>query len=102
MLALAEFPGPRVKLSGFYALPSHDFPHAAAWGYVVALLKAFGAGRLCFGSDFSPCLSHLSFPQTIDLFARMPFLSPADRELIEGGNLLGMLEDVDGSEAARL
>jgi hypothetical protein len=55
----------------------------------------FGAARLCFGSDFSPCLSHISFPQTIDLFARMPFLTEADRELVEGGNVLGMLKDID-------
>ena len=70
VLALAEFPGPRVrstyphkhaataaaskwrwcgqvKLSGFYALttPSHAYPHTAAFGYVQLLLEAFGAER---------------------------------------------------------
>jgi predicted TIM-barrel fold metal-dependent hydrolase len=93
LLSLAQYPGAHVKLSGFYAAatPSHDFPHRAAWGYVEALLGAFGSGRLVWGSDFSPCLAHLSFQQTVDLFARMPFLSAADREAIEGANLLRLL-----------
>ena len=36
VLALAEYPGVRVKLSGFYALtkPGHEYPHADAHGYV--------------------------------------------------------------------
>lgn len=99
VLALAEFPGPRVKLSGFYALgaPSHDFPHRQAWGYVEVLLEAFGVERLLWGSDFSPSLSHLSFPQTIDLFDRMPFISTDDRRQIEGENLLSLLADLDGT-----
>lgn len=96
VVALSRFPGPRVKLSGFYAVaaPSHDFPHRGAWGLVETLVRAFGVERCCWGSDFSPCLSHLSYPQTFDLFARMPFLSDADRELIEGGNLLQLLREV--------
>jgi L-fuconolactonase len=96
LLALASFPGPRVKLSAFYANaePSHDFPHRQAFGYVQALLKHFGAARLCWGSDFSPCLFHVSFQQTIDVFARMDdFLTEDDCRLIEGANLLQLLED---------
>jgi hypothetical protein len=63
--------------------------------YVQTLLAKFGPARLLWGSDFSPCLSHLSFPQTIDLFARMPFLSRADRAAIEGGTLLRLLHELD-------
>ena len=99
VLQLSRFPGPRVKLSGFYALtnPSHDFPHRGAWGLVEALMAAFGVERLLWGSDFSPVLGHLSFPQTIDLFQRMPFLSVDDRRQIEGENLLTLLAEIDGS-----
>jgi len=102
--ALAQYPGPRVKLSGFYAVaaPSHDFPHRGAWGVVQVLLRAYGVERCCWGSDFTPVLSHLSFPQTFDLFSRMPFLSEEDRRMIEGGNLLKMLSDIDGVAAAKL
>lgn len=93
--ALAQYPGPRVKLSGFYAAtdPGYDYPHRAAWPYVEALVAAFGTDRLLWGSDFSPSLPWLSFPQTFELFGKMPFLNKADRQRIEGGNLLALLAD---------
>ena len=96
VLALAEFPGPRVKLSGFYALsdPGHDYPHRGAWPYVTALCAGFEANRLLWGSDFSPCLDMLTFPQTFGHFAKMPFLSADDRRRIEGANLLALLNEV--------
>ncbi|GIK41993.1 MAG: hydrolase [Chloroflexota bacterium] len=96
VLALARFPGVHVKLSGFYALtqPGYDYPHRAAWPYVEALVAAFGSTRLLWGSDFSPSLEWLSFPQTFSLFQAMPFLSDTDRERIEGGNLLTLLGEV--------
>jgi L-fuconolactonase len=96
VLALAQFAGVRVKLSGFYALttPSYAYPHHAAWPYVAALLDAFGAERLLWGSDFSPSLEWVSFPQTLGLLEQMPFLSAADRRLIEGQNLLTLLAEV--------
>lgn len=95
VLALAQFPGPRVKLSGFYALtqPGYNYPHQAAWPYVEVLLESFGANRLLWGSDFSPSLEWLSFPQTFGLFALMPFLSATEIEAIEGGNLLALLAE---------
>lgn len=96
VLALARYPGVRVKLSGFYALttPGYDYPHRSAWPYVAALLAAFGTERLLWGSDFSPSLEWVSFPQTLALLAHMPFLNDADRQLIEGQNLLGLLADI--------
>lgn len=97
VLALAEFPQSRVKLSGFYALtdPGHDFPHCAAWPYVEALLDAYGVERLLWASDYSPCLDWVTFPQTYGLFSKMPFLTAEDRTRIEGSNLLALLEDVE-------
>ena len=98
VLALAEFAQTRVKLSGFYALtdPGHDYPNRAAWPYVEALLDAYGVERLLWASDYSPCLDLLTFPQTYDLFRMMPFLTDADRERIEGANLLALLSEVEG------
>jgi L-fuconolactonase len=97
LLDLARFASVRVKLSGFYALaaPGYDYPHRAAWPYAAALLDAFGAQRLLWGSDFSPSLEWLSFPQTFGLFAEMPFLSAADRRQIEGRNLLDLLAEIE-------
>jgi predicted TIM-barrel fold metal-dependent hydrolase len=90
---LSIYPGVRVKLSGFYALtsPGHDFPHQAAWPYVEQLVEAFSCDRLLWASDFSPCLDWVSFPQTIDIFNKMPFLSEDDVAKITGGNLLALL-----------
>ncbi len=97
VLALAEFPGVHVKLSGFYGVtvPHYDYPHQAAWPYVEALVKAFTTRRLVWGSDYSPCLDHQTFPQTLGLFSKMPFLSQEDRRRIEGANLLSLLGQVD-------
>ncbi len=94
-LSLAKFPGPRIKLSGFYALttPSHDFPHEAAWPYVECIRAAFGVERLLWGSDYPPCLDSLSYPQTFEMFEKMPFFSASDREQIEGDNLHSLLAD---------
>ena len=96
VLELARFADVRVKLSGFYALttPGYDYPHRAAWPYVAALLEAFGVERLLWGSDFSPCLEWLSFPQTFGLLAHVPFLDDADRRRIEGANLLALLGEI--------
>jgi len=96
VLALADFPGPRVKLSGFYAVsdPSHDYPHSTTWPYVTALCEHFGTDRLLWGSDFSPSLDTLTFPQTFGHFAKMPFLSTDDQQRIEGTNLLALLNEV--------
>lgn len=94
--AMASFPGTRVKLSGFYALsdPGHDYPHRAAWPYVEVLVDHFGVDRLLWGSDCTPSLNTLTMPQTIDLFAKMPFLTSDDRAKIEGQNLLALLDAV--------
>ena len=94
--ALAPFGGARVKLSGFYALsdPGHDFPHRAAWPYVEVLVESFGTDRLLWGSDCTPSLNSLTMPQTIDLFAKMPFLTDEDRTKIEGANLLALFNEV--------
>ena len=101
VLGLAEFPGARVKLSGFYALtePRWDYPHQAAWPYVEALLDGFGAERLLWASDFSPSLDWLTFPQTFGLFVHMPFLDDDQRSLIEGENLLGLLADARSAKS---
>ena len=95
VLQLAQYPGLRVKLSGFYALtdPGHDFPHTAAWRYVEALLNRLGADRLLWGSDFTPCLDQITFPQTLGLFSKMPFFSEPERQSIEGNNLIALLDE---------
>jgi predicted TIM-barrel fold metal-dependent hydrolase len=94
--ALARFPAVRVKLSGFYALtePSFDYPHELAWPYAQVLVDDFGVDRLLWASDNTPCLHHQTFPQTLGLLWKVPFLEESDRERIAGGNLLALLGEV--------
>jgi predicted TIM-barrel fold metal-dependent hydrolase len=94
--ALAEFPQVYTKLSGFYALstPAHDYPHRAGWPLVPVLLEKFGPGRLLWGSDFTPALEFVSFPQTLDVLNQMPYLDDATRRQIEGQNLIQLLSEV--------
>ncbi len=92
--ALARFEGVHVKISGFYALsqPRHNYPHRAVWPYVQALLKHFGARRLVWGSDFTPALNSVSFPQTVDVLGHLSGLSSTARRQIEGANLRRLLQ----------
>jgi len=55
------------------------------------LIEAFGSERLLWASDFSPCLDCVTFPQTFDLFQKMPFFSASDVAAITGGNLRKLL-----------
>ena len=66
--SLAKLPHVGAKLSGLYAIsqPSHAYPHRSAHPFVLQLRDDFGPKRLYWGSDFSPSLEHVSFPQTID------------------------------------
>lgn len=97
VISLSSYQQVHVKLSGFYALskPGHDYPHETAWPYVHALLEAFGADRLLWGSDFFPAADFLSFPQTYALFEKMCFLSESDRAKIEGANLIRLIDSVE-------
>ena len=96
VIELAKYPGVHVKLSGFYSLtsPGHDYPHATAWPYIEQLIECYSVTRLLWGSDFSPCLDWVTFPQTLDLFDRIPFLNAQDVELIAGGNLVALFDEV--------
>ena len=90
---LAEYSEVHVKLSGFYALtePAHDYPHPAAWPLTNELVNSFGTGRLLWGSDFSPSLDYLSFPQTFELFNKMPFFHQENIKAILGENLIRLI-----------
>jgi len=66
LLELGTRPGVGVKLSGFYALgPAATGLHPLARPIVRALLDAFGAHRLYWGSDFPSIRGRVSFEDTI-------------------------------------
>jgi len=90
---LAEFPGVHIKLSGLYdlTLSGHDHPHGWAKTYVEIAEEHYGAKRILWGSDFSPCLGWLSFPQAVD---STELLSKSAAKPARGGNLLRLLNNV--------
>jgi L-fuconolactonase len=97
VLDLAPFPRVTVKFSGFYALsiPGHAYPHSASWPYAQAISDTFGNSRIVWASDFSPALEYVSFPQTVDVIAAMPWLTEDDRKAIYHDNLAHLLAAVD-------
>lgn len=94
--AMAVYEQVRVKISAFYAIsdPYHDFPHPQAQPFMDHLLSTFGTDRLLWGSDFSPVLEFVSFPQTIEPVDRWQKISDAQRQAIKAGNLLSLLKEV--------
>lgn len=78
LLALADLPQVGVKISAFYAFSA--YPHKGLSPVINTIAKSFGPRRLYWGSDFSPALDTVSFPQTIqpvlDELARRPELAP--------------------------
>lgn len=82
--SLVQLPHVGVKLSGLYAIsqPSHAYPHRSAQPFVRQLYDDFGPKRLYWGSDFSPALEHVSFPQTIDAFLQFGWSSRDLRDIM--------------------
>ena len=61
--------------------------------YVEALIEALGVERLLFASDYAPCLNFQTYPQTLELLWKMPFLRDDDGDRIAGGNLMALLQE---------
>jgi L-fuconolactonase len=97
VLQLASFANVHVKFSGFYALaqPEHAYPHVAAWPYAQAITETFGTTRIVWGSDFSPALEVVSFPQTVEVLNAMAWLTAADLTAIYHDNLAALLKVIE-------
>ena len=52
--------------------------------------------RLLWASDYPPAVTggNVSFAQTLDMLAEMPFLGESELRKIEGGNLLACLREI--------
>ncbi len=92
LLSLSAHDNAYVKISGLYAVcdPPHDYPHPQATPFVRLALDTFGPRRCLWGSDFSPCLDHVSFAQVVTP-GQLGGLSGHDHACVMGGNLLGLL-----------
>lgn len=66
LLGLAGLPNVTVKLSGQYAASVVGYPHPDVQSLVDLVAERFGADALTWGSDFSPCLEHVTFAESVD------------------------------------
>ena len=87
VLALAEVPGVTVKLSGIAALSREAYPFADLRAPLDALLQAFGARRLLWGSDWTRTKSLLPYAQNLSFLADLGALSADEQAMILEDNL---------------
>lgn len=102
LLTLAPFEHIAVKLSGLYAIDPR-YPHPGARTTLEAVLEAFGADRLAWGSDFSPVVSEVA-PDEVMVAPDwvLSSLSPSETEAILGGTLhrhLAHVDSIGGTDA---
>jgi L-fuconolactonase len=92
LLRLSDAGNVFVKISGLYATsePAHAYPYAGGARVVTSILRAFGAARCVWGSDFAPALEFVSFAQAIDV-PGLEGLTSGDRSRFFGGNLVSLL-----------
>ncbi|MBV9539385.1 MAG: amidohydrolase, partial [Acidisphaera sp.] len=90
----ARFPNILVKISGFYygSQTPWGYPHADRLWIVRSLYEAFGAHRLCWGSDYPVVRRALTYRQALEAFrTHCTFVSEEDRAAILGGTLDAVL-----------
>jgi hypothetical protein len=85
LLALAGSPNVSVKLSGQYAASLVGYPHPDVQGLVDLVADRFGVDALTWGSDFSPCLEHVTLEEAVECVLPTGS-SPAESESIYFGN----------------
>ena len=90
VLAGAARPNIHVKVSGFgYGVEEGwAFPYAPMQEVARALRDAYGADRLCWGSDYPVVRKFMTYRQSLEVVRSLcPFLDPAERAAILGGTM---------------
>jgi predicted TIM-barrel fold metal-dependent hydrolase len=90
LVALAKFPNVAVKASAAPGTSSEAYPYRNIHGYLRQVYDAFGPRRMFWGTDLTrmPC----SYRQCVTLFTEeLPFLTPADKDLVMGQALCDWL-----------
>ncbi|MGH7264630.1 MAG: amidohydrolase family protein [Candidatus Rokuibacteriota bacterium] len=86
LLDLAGLPQVHVKLSGFHHWCRERYPYRDGMPFVEAAVRAFGAERCMWGSDFPHVLAGCGYVRSRNFLARAAsFLSPGELDAIMGG-----------------
>jgi predicted TIM-barrel fold metal-dependent hydrolase len=94
VLPLHEVPSIYLKLSGFpYLSPEPwGFPFTEQADVVQGIYEAFGAARLCWGSNFPVIDGAITYRQSLELvLSQLPTASDTDRSAMLGGTMRGLL-----------
>jgi predicted TIM-barrel fold metal-dependent hydrolase len=95
VLAGAAAPNLYVKASGFgYGVENGwDYPLPAMQDILRALRDAYGAHRLCWGSDYPVVRRFMTYRQSLEIVrTHCAFLSPEEKRMVLGGTMAGLLE----------
>ena len=86
LLELADLAQGHVKLSGFHHWCRERYPYPDGLPFVQAAVRAFGAGRCMWGSDFPHVLAGCGYVRNRHLLAReATFLAKEDLQEVMGG-----------------
>ena len=104
VLASADAPNILLKVSGFHysnaprpmqgmTLPATwDFPYSASLELLRTLHSAFGARRLCWGSDHPVVEGSMTYRQSLEVVrSRCDFMSDADKKWVLGNTMHALL-----------
>jgi L-fuconolactonase len=92
--ASARLPNIYIKVSGFNytARVAWEYPYSEVLPVVKALYEAFGACRMCWGSDYPVVTMHATYQQALEAFrTHCSFVPDEDQRLVLGETLAGML-----------
>jgi L-fuconolactonase len=87
LLALAQYPNVRVKISGACTLSRQAFPYDDIWEPVLRIIDAFGIERCMWGTDWTRTSGVLTYEQAVAPFRETTRLSASDKEKLMGGTL---------------
>jgi predicted TIM-barrel fold metal-dependent hydrolase len=96
VLRSAQAANVHIKLSGFaYATRiGWDYPYHDTHDLIRAEYEHFGAGRMCWGSDYPVVRQYMTYRQALEAFrTHCTFVSAEDREMILGGTLSRLLSE---------
>jgi L-fuconolactonase len=94
---LHKYPNVYLKLSGFYALEqvSPIYPYPSLRNYLLYIVDNFDPNRLIWGSDFTPALATVTFPQTFKHISGLDSSEVIHSKNILYENLIRLLSNVE-------
>jgi predicted TIM-barrel fold metal-dependent hydrolase len=87
LLALAQYPNVRVKISGACTLSREPYPYNDIWDPVLRIIDAFGLDRCMWGTDWTRTIGMLTYEQATAPFRTTARLSDSDRTKLMGGTV---------------